>query len=94
MLWSSTFRNTQLKMSNFFTEFRTSDSKEYYMCEVPSNSICTLRFKVKTSNDAHVCLSSSGAQDAIPVVEIFIGGWENKMSAIRRDNAPPEKVLH
>ncbi|CAB3359561.1 Hypothetical predicted protein [Cloeon dipterum] len=73
-------------------EFKTADSKDYYFNVVPTNSTCTLRFRVKTSNDAHICLSASGAQDSTPILEIFLGGWDNKMSAIRRDNAQPEKV--
>lgn len=73
-------------------EFRTADSKEYYFNEVPPNSICTLRFRVKTGHDAHICLTSSAAQDAEPILEIFLGGWDNKMSAIRKDRASTDKV--
>jgi hypothetical protein len=47
---------------------------------------------VKTAHDAHICLASSAAQDAEPVLEIFLGGWDNKMSGIRRDRAATDKV--
>ncbi|XP_059471382.1 uncharacterized protein LOC132194240 isoform X2 [Neocloeon triangulifer] len=73
-------------------DFKTSDSKEYYFNEVPTNSSCTLRFRVKTSNDAHICLSASGVLETTPILEIFLGGWENKMSAIRKDYTLPDKV--
>jgi Farnesoic acid 0-methyl transferase len=75
-------------------EFRTADSKDYYFNEVPANSICTLRFRVKTAHDAHICLVSTAAQEAQPILEIFLGGWDNKMSGIRRDRESTDKVLY
>lgn len=58
----------------------------------PTSEKCTLRFKVKTAHDAHVCLSSSDEQDATPIIEIFLGGWDNSKCAIRRDRAKPDRV--
>jgi Farnesoic acid 0-methyl transferase len=58
----------------------------------PTSAKCTLRFKVKAAHDAHVCLSSSDEQDATPIIEIFLGGWDNSKCAIRRDRAKPDRV--
>jgi len=72
-------------------ELKTQDTLEYVYHPVPSR---TLRFKVKAANDGHVILSEgANPGDADPVLEIFIGGWSNQKSAIRRDRAKPDKAL-
>jgi hypothetical protein len=76
-----------------FAEVQTEDSMDYSFHEAsPSSSKCTLRFKVKAAHDAHVCLSSSDEQDATPIIEVFIGGWDNSKCAIRRDRTKPDRV--
>lgn len=94
-IWTK--KNFAIYVTNYFVdflwpEFRTADSKDYYFNEVPPNSVCTLRFRVKTAHDAHICLASSAAQDTEPILEIFLGWWDNKMSAIRKDRATTDKV--
>ncbi|CAB3370639.1 Hypothetical predicted protein [Cloeon dipterum] len=74
-------------------ELHTEDSMDYDFQEVSTtNSTCVLRFKVKVAHDAHVCLSSSEDQDATPIYEIFIGGWDNSKCAIRRDRTKPDRA--
>ncbi|XP_065349442.1 uncharacterized protein LOC135945584 isoform X2 [Cloeon dipterum] len=74
-------------------ELHTEDSMDYDFQEVSTtNSSCVLRFKVKVAHDAHVCLSSSEDQEATPIYEIFIGGWDNSKCAIRRDRTKPDRA--
>ncbi|KAF4517326.1 hypothetical protein B566_EDAN007278 [Ephemera danica] len=72
-----------------FVEIHTDDSQEYQFHAAPVN---TLKFKVKAGHDAHVALSSSDDQEASPIYEIFIGGWNNAKSAIRRDRNKPDRA--
>ncbi|XP_054278824.1 uncharacterized protein LOC128997238 isoform X1 [Macrosteles quadrilineatus] len=75
----------------YVKELKTQDTLEYVYHPVPSR---TLRFKVKASNDGHVILSESASPgDTDPVLEVFIGGWSNQKSAIRRDRAKPDKAV-
>lgn len=46
---------------------------------------------MRTSNDAHVALTPNAAEED-PMVEIFIGGWGNSKSVIRRNRTKPEKA--
>ena len=50
-----------------------------------------LMFDVKCSNDAHVALLSSDVI-ALPMIEIFIGGWGNQKSTIRLNQSRPDKA--
>ncbi|CAB3370630.1 Hypothetical predicted protein [Cloeon dipterum] len=84
--------STELRHSQS-CELHTEDSMDYDFQEVSTtNSTCVLRFKVKVAHDAHVCLSSSEDQDATPIYEIFIGGWDNSKCAIRRDRTKPDRA--
>jgi len=47
----------------------------------------TYTFRVACSNDAHIALTTA-PEEGEPMVEIFIGGWENQHSAIRFNKAP------
>ena len=71
-------------------ELKTQDTLEYQYHPVPSR---TLRFKVKAANDAHVIFcEAANPSETDPVVEVFLGGWSNQKSAIRRDRTRPDKA--
>lgn len=74
-------------------EIITGEEKEYRIHPVKgkSNGRDTLTFDVKCQHDAHICLLSSDAV-ANPMVEIFIGGWNNSKSVIRFNQSKPDKV--
>lgn len=56
------------QLTVFVTELKTQDTLEYVYHPVPSR---TLRFKVKTANDAHVVLSEAASPaESDPVVEV------------------------
>ncbi|CAB3239749.1 unnamed protein product [Arctia plantaginis] len=69
-------------------DINTQDKLEYHFFPVSSGSV---QFKVRAANDAHIALTM-GPQEADPIVEIFIGGWGNTKSVIRRNRTKPEKV--
>ncbi|XP_034248555.1 uncharacterized protein LOC117649696 [Thrips palmi] len=70
-------------------EVQTEDKLEYTFFPVNSNS---LFFKVKCANDAHIALTT-GPGESEPMYEIFIGGWGNQKTAIRRNREKPDKSL-
>ncbi|XP_050422531.1 C3 and PZP-like alpha-2-macroglobulin domain-containing protein 8 isoform X4 [Adelges cooleyi] len=70
-------------------EIATTDSQEYKFNPLNFN---TLHFSVQASNDAHVALTSTNANKP-PKYEIFIGGWGNSKSSIRKNNEEPDKVI-
>lgn len=45
----------------------------------------SFRFRVKAPHNANVCLSGAAAEVPQHMYEIFLGGWEGKESAIRRN---------
>jgi len=69
-------------------ELNTPDALEYHWYPF-SNGV--VNFKVRAPNDAHLCLSGA-PHDADPTIEIFIGGWGNSKSVIRRNKTKPEKA--
>ncbi|XP_055542604.1 C3 and PZP-like alpha-2-macroglobulin domain-containing protein 8 [Wyeomyia smithii] len=48
-----------------------------------------VNFKTRASNDAHLA-STSGPAESNPMLEVFIGGWKNTKSAIRKNRAKPD----
>lgn len=46
-------------------------------------------FKVRAPNDAHLALVTEQS-DAAPILEVFIGGWKNTKSVIRKNKTQPE----
>lgn len=67
-------------------ELQTEDKLEYSF--VP-NSSGLLQFRVRAPNDAHVALTTSAAE-VDPMYEIFIGGWGNTKSVIRKNRTKPD----
>lgn len=50
-----------------------------------------VNFKVRSPKDAHIALTS-GPVESDPIVEVFIGGWDNTKSVIRKNRTKPEKA--
>ncbi|XP_053617747.1 uncharacterized protein LOC128679486 isoform X2 [Plodia interpunctella] len=66
----------------------TEDNLQYQFFPVAHGSVT---FKVRAANDAHIALTV-GPQESDPMYEVFIGGWGNTKSVIRRNRTKPEKV--
>lgn len=64
----------------------TVDKLEYQFYPA-SNGV--VNFKVRAANDAHVALTS-GPMESEPMLEVFIGGWKNTKSVIRKNRAKPD----
>nr|XP_033324068.1 uncharacterized protein LOC117219218 isoform X1 [Megalopta genalis] len=64
----------------------TEDKLEYKFYPVATGQV---QFRVKAANDAHVALTT-GPEEGEPMYEVFIGGWSNGKSVIRKNRAKPE----
>lgn len=64
----------------------TEDKLEYHFYPVTRGQI---QFRVKASNDAHVALTSQ-PHEGEPMYEVFIGGWSNSKSVIRKNRTKPD----
>ncbi|XP_076763777.1 uncharacterized protein LOC143430933 isoform X4 [Xylocopa sonorina] len=64
----------------------TEDKLEYNFYPVASGQ---LQFRVKSPNDAHVAFTT-GPQEGEPMYEVFIGGWSNSKSVIRKNRTKPD----
>ncbi|KAF7281181.1 uncharacterized protein LOC143198744 [Rhynchophorus ferrugineus] len=71
-------------MSNI--ELFTEDKLEYSF--FPNSSGC-VQFRIKAPHDAHIALSPEAAE-VDPMYEIFIGGWGNSKSIIRKNRTKPD----
>lgn len=67
-------------------ELNTEDKLEYQFLPV-SNGV--VNFKVRAPNDAHLALTS-GPAESEPMLEVFIGGWKNTKSVIRKNRSKPD----
>lgn len=67
-------------------EINTPDQLTYQF--LPVSGAC-FTFKVRSGHDAHLALSPAPV-DAEPIYEIFIGGWSNAKSVIRRNHQKPD----
>lgn len=68
------------------TELETEDKLEYTWFPAGSDGVV---FRIRASNDAHLALSSiEGETD--PMLEVFIGGWKNTKSVIRKNRSKPD----
>lgn len=72
----------------FFSELETPDELKYNFYPIQNRVI---NFKIRSPHDAHIALTSAPA-DGEPIVEIFIGGWGNTKSVIRRNKQKPERA--
>lgn len=66
----------------------TPDKLEYVFHPVRSG---IFNFKVRSPKDAHLALTT-GPAESDPMIEVFIGGWENSKSVIRKNKTQPEKA--
>lgn len=48
-----------------------------------------MQFRVRAPNDAHLILSGE-PNESHPVIEVFIGGWQNQKSVIRLNQNKPD----
>ncbi|CAK9822668.1 C3 and PZP-like alpha-2-macroglobulin domain-containing protein 8 [Anthophora retusa] len=64
----------------------TDDKLEYHFYPVASGQ---LQFRIKAPHDAHIALTT-GPQEEEPMYEVFIGGWNNSKSVIRKNRAKPD----
>lgn len=76
------------KIFLYFLEFKTQDKLEYTWFPAGSNGVV---FRVKANNDAHLALTSSEAESD-PMLEVFLGGWKNTKSVIRKNRTKPDVV--
>lgn len=51
-----------------------------------------VNFKVRAAHDAHLALTSGPSESETHMIEVFIGGWSNQKSVIRRNKQKPEKA--
>lgn len=59
--------------------YETGEEKSYQFRELKGK---TVRFLVKAAHDCHIAFTSA-AEETDPMLEVFIGAWENGASAIR-----------
>lgn len=64
----------------------TDDKLEYNFFPNSSGSV---QFRVRAANDAHLALTTS-ASESDPMYEIFLGGWGNQKSIIRKNRSKPD----
>lgn len=50
-----------------------------------------IQFRIKAPNDAHIALTT-GPYEGDPMWEVFIGGWGNTKSVIRKNRTKPDVV--
>jgi len=62
-----------------FTEYESGDEKDYQWFRMHGK---TLRFGVKAAHDCHLAFSHEEGTEE-PLIEVFIGGWNNEYSCIR-----------
>lgn len=66
----------------------THENLEYLYRPVPRYA---LDIQVRANHNAHIALTCA-PRDTQPMIEIFLGGWENSASAIRYNKEKPDKV--
>jgi len=76
-------------LPHFIGAVYTEDKLEYTFFPVKKT---TVNLSVKAPHNAHICLAQEASSEATPMIEIFIGGWENGKSAIRLNREKPDKT--
>ncbi|CAD7078763.1 unnamed protein product [Hermetia illucens] len=69
-------------------ELQTPDELVYKFYPVAGG---VFNFKIRAPNDAHLALTS-GPSESDPMLEVFLGGWGNTKSVIRRNRTKPDVV--
>lgn len=69
-------------------ELETQDKLDYTWFPAGTNGTV---FRVKAAHDGHIALTS-GEGESDPMLEVFIGGWKNTKSVIRRNRSKPDVV--
>lgn len=69
-------------------EFSTEDKLEYQFHPAAGGIV---RFKVRAEHDAHLALTT-GPGESDPMIEVFLGGWKNTKSVIRKNRTKPDVV--
>lgn len=69
-------------------ELNTPDALQYQYYPFHNGIV---QFRVRAPNDAHLILSGE-PNETHPVVEVFIGGWQNQKSVIRVNQNKPDVV--
>ncbi|XP_030375225.1 uncharacterized protein LOC115624613 [Scaptodrosophila lebanonensis] len=69
-------------------EINTPDKLEYQFFPASGGVFV---FQVRSAKDAHIALTT-GPQESNPMYEIFLGGWDNSKSVIRKDRQKPDVV--
>lgn len=67
-------------------ELETVDKLEYNWFPSGAHGIV---FRVKAGHDAHIALAPTDAE-IDPMLEVFIGGWKNTKSVIRKNRTKPD----
>uniref|UniRef100_A0A182JIQ8 Farnesoic acid O-methyl transferase domain-containing protein n=1 Tax=Anopheles atroparvus TaxID=41427 RepID=A0A182JIQ8_ANOAO len=67
-------------------ELETVDKLEYRFVPAANGVV---KFKVRAANDAHIALTTN-PEESDPMLEVFIGGWKNTKSVIRKNRTKPD----
>lgn len=70
----------------FISELETDDKLQYNFFPAGKAGVV---FRIKAANDCHVALTS-GPEESDPMLEVFIGGWKNSKSVIRKNRTKPD----
>lgn len=81
-------RHWKQRFSFLFAELQTPDELVYKFYPVAGG---VFNFKIRAPNDAHLALTS-GPSESDPMLEVFLGGWGNTKSVIRRNRTKPDVV--
>ncbi|XP_011504091.1 PREDICTED: C3 and PZP-like alpha-2-macroglobulin domain-containing protein 8 isoform X2 [Ceratosolen solmsi marchali] len=66
----------------------TDNKLEYRFYPVNGRQI---QFRIKAPNDAHIALTT-GPNESDPMWEVFIGGWNNSKSVVRKNRTKPDVI--
>lgn len=67
-------------------EVNTPDALQYQYHPFRNGMV---QFRVRAPNDAHIALTGE-PNETQPIIEVFIGGWQNSKSIIRYNQTKPE----
>ena len=66
----------------------TEDKLEYTWFPAGQSGVV---FRIRAPNDAHITLTSTEGESD-PMLEVFLGGWSNSKSVIRKNRTKPDVV--